>query len=54
MAGKKGMHATRELPGDGPTKVMPGAMRIGFPTWAEVAAAVKKVAKPNGYRPSGG
>ena len=47
MAGETGMRAPHELPEDAPSKVMPGAMRIGFPTWAEVTATLKRVAKAN-------
>jgi len=50
MSGKKDMDATRNLPSDHPTQVLPGGTKTGLPTRREVMNALAKVAR--GKKPS--
>lgn len=45
MSGKKDMDATRKLPPDEPTQVLPKGTKTGLPTRAQVFGALAKVAK---------
>jgi hypothetical protein len=45
MAGKKDHDATKALPPDEPTQVLPKGTKTGLPTRRDVFAALEKVAK---------
>lgn len=45
MAGKKDTDATKNLPPDEPTQVLPGGTKTGLPTRDEVMAALARVAR---------
>jgi hypothetical protein len=45
MSGKKDTDATRNLPPDHPTQVLPKGTKTGLPTRREVMAALTRVAR---------
>ncbi len=45
MAGKKDKDATKNLPPDEPTQVLPGGTKTGLPTREQVEKALAKIAK---------
>ena len=45
MAGKKDTDATRNLPPDEPTQVLPNGTRTGLPTRKQVENAIAKIAR---------
>ena len=45
MAGKKDMDATKRLPPDEPTQVLPKGTNIGFPMRMQIDSALAKIAR---------
>jgi hypothetical protein len=45
MSGKKDTDATKNLPRDEPTQVLPGGTKTGLPTRGQVADALAKIAR---------
>jgi hypothetical protein len=45
MAGKKDMNATKRLPPDEPTQVLPKGTKVGLPTRKQIDSALAKIAR---------